>query len=88
MFYRDFFQPNPVVSVPDSLLSEDSPAGNIAGEEEEGVVSDPGTEILPESDDKMKVNNLSVGMIVRIDVHIIIISRCSKKGVSACLDSP
>jgi hypothetical protein len=50
----DNTKPNPVVSVPDSLLSEDSPAGNIAGEEEEGVVSDPGTEILPETDDKMK----------------------------------
>ena len=59
-----------MVSVSDSLLSEDSPSGNIAGEEEEGVVSDPGTEILPETDDKMKVNNSSVGMIVRIDLHI------------------
>ena len=51
------FQQNPVVSVPESLLSEDSLSGSMVGEEEEGVVSDPGTEILSESDDKMKVNN-------------------------------
>ena len=29
--------------------------GSVVGEEEEGVVSDPGTEILSESEEKMKV---------------------------------
>jgi hypothetical protein len=45
---------NPVLAVPDSLLSEEALSGSTAGEEEEGVVSDPGTEILSESDDKIK----------------------------------
>ena len=49
-------QMNPVLTVPDSLLSEETLSGNTAAEEEEGVVSDPGTEILAESDGKVKVN--------------------------------
>lgn len=44
-----------MVSVPDSLLLEDSTSGNTVGEEEEGVVNDPGTEVLPETDEKVKV---------------------------------
>ena len=51
------------MSIPDSLLSEDSSSGNVIVEEEEGVVSDPGTEILPETDDKVKVNNLTIDTI-------------------------
>ena len=45
-----------MVDVPDSLLSEETLSGGVAGEEVEGVVSDPGTEILSENDDKMKVS--------------------------------
>ena len=45
-----------MLCVPDSLLSEEALSGGVAGEEEEGVVSDPGTEILSENDDKMKVS--------------------------------
>ena len=46
-----------MLAIPDSLLSEEALSGGVAGgEEEEGVVSDPGTEILSENDDKMKVS--------------------------------
>lgn len=43
------------LTVPNSLLSEEPPAGITVGEEEEGVVSDPGTEILAEDGAKVKV---------------------------------
>ena len=46
---------NPVLAVSDSLLSEEAVVGSTVGEEEEGVVSDPGTEILSESGDNIKV---------------------------------
>ena len=46
-----------MLAVPDSLLSEDALSGSMAGEDEEGVVSDPGTEILTESDEIIKVSS-------------------------------
>ena len=45
------------LTVPNSLLSEEPPSGITAGEEEEGVVSDPGTEILAEDGAKVKVKS-------------------------------
>ena len=43
-----------MLAIPDALLSEETPA--ITGsEEEEGVVIDPGTEILDENNSKIKV---------------------------------
>ena len=54
-------QSNPVLSIPDSILTEDEEpmaTGSGAGggaEEEEGVVSDPGTEITSNEDEKLKV---------------------------------
>lgn len=48
-------QMNPVLAISESLLSEEAQSGNTVGEEEEGVVSDPGTEILSETDSKVKV---------------------------------
>lgn len=51
-----FFQLKLALTVPNLLLSEEPPAGITVGEEEEGVVSDPGTEILAEDGAKLKVN--------------------------------
>lgn len=44
-----------MLSIPAShLVEETHPSGNV-GEEEEGMVSDPGTEILSEDDERLKV---------------------------------
>ena len=51
-------QPNPVLTIPESLLQEEEePMATIGagGEEEEGMISDPGTEIMSVQDEKVKV---------------------------------
>jgi len=46
-----------VLVIPDSLLQEEPVvAMATGGEEEEGVVSDPGTEIMDNEDEKVKVS--------------------------------
>ena len=64
-----------MVSVPDSLLLEDSTSGNILGEEEEGVVNDPGTEVLPETDEKVKVK-CTVNNVDAFSVSVSVWQRC------------
>lgn len=51
-------QTNPVLSFPDSLLNEEveeSVSMATSGDDEEGAISDPATEIMENSNKKMKV---------------------------------
>ena len=51
-------QPNPVLTIPESLLQEEEEpmaTTGAGGEEEEGMISDPGTEIMSVQDEKVKV---------------------------------
>ena len=45
-----------MLAIPEPLLSEEGLMVTGGGEEEEGVVSDPGTEIMSENDSKVKVH--------------------------------
>ena len=52
-------QPNPVLTIPESLLQEEEEpmaTTGAGGEEEEGMISDPGTEIMSVQDEKVKVS--------------------------------
>ena len=48
---------NPVLDFPESLLVEDDqPVAMVAGgDDEEGAISDPGSEMMEENSDKVKV---------------------------------
>ena len=48
-----------MLAIPDSLLQEEEEpmaTAGAGGEEEEGMISDPGTEIMSVQDDKVKVS--------------------------------
>lgn len=62
-------QLNPVVTVPASLLSEEPMSGGTLGDEEEGVVSDPGTEILSENDEMVKVGKVNFVSVLLLCVE-------------------
>ena len=61
---------NPVLNFSESILTEEEqPVAMVTGgEDEEGAISDPGSEVLDESSDKFKVQLLQcqVSMIVVI----------------------
>lgn len=50
---------NPVLGFPDSILTEEEqPVAMVTGgDDEEGAISDPGSEMMEESSEKVKVNN-------------------------------
>ena len=68
---------NPVIAVPAPLLSEEALSGSAGGEDEEGVVSDPGTEIYSESDSKIKVSCCCNVMCNSCSMETISISKCT-----------
>ncbi len=51
---------NPVLDFPESLLVEDDqPAAMVTGgEDEEGAISDPGSEMMEETSDQVKVRSM------------------------------
>ena len=48
-------QTNPVLSFSESLLEEEPISVAMGVDEEEGAISDPGTEIVEKSDDRLQV---------------------------------
>ena len=57
---------NPVLDFPDSLLVEDDqPVVMVTGgEDEEGAISDPGSEMVEESSEKLKVSHLDTHALI------------------------